>query len=170
MCRRLLLRVFPFCLGLLLAFPGGAGVHQSWGQVKVIASPKPGPIVEAKIGGERGAENSLPVVEGKIGEKPRAGNSLPLDPFYLIEEEGPRVRVLRVALALEFAQAELTKVLDPQAPRLREIVYDFLVSEEHDPGLAGKGEQKILAGLVNRYLGQEAVTAVKVDQSYLLLP
>lgn len=168
MCRRLLLRVFPFCL--VLAFSWGAGVHQSWGQIKEIAPPKPGPILEAKIGEKRGAEKALPVVEGKIAEKARPENSLPLDPFYLIEEEGPRVRVLRVALALEFAQPEMKGVFDPQAPRLREIVYDFLASKEHDPGLAGKGEQKILAGLVNRYLGQEAVTAVKVDQSYLLLP
>ncbi|MHB8067005.1 MAG: flagellar basal body-associated FliL family protein [Desulfobaccales bacterium] len=169
MCRRLLLRVFP-CLCLLLAFPGSAGVHQSWGQVKEIAPLNAGPIVEAKIGEKRGFENSLPVVEGKIGEKARAENSLPLDPFYLIEEDGPRVRVLRVALALEFAQPEMKGILDPQAPRLREIVYDFLANKEHDPGLEGKGKQEILAGLVNRYLGQEAVTAVKVDQSYLLLP
>lgn len=168
MCRRLLLRVFPCCL--VLAFSWGAGVQQSWGQIKQIAPPQPGPIVEAKIGEKPGTEDSLPVVQGKIVDKTGAGNSLPLDPFYLIEEEGPRVRVLRVALALEFAQPEVKGVVDPQAPRLREIVYDFLVSKEHDPGLEGNGEQKILAGLVNRYLGQEAVTAVKVDQSYLLLP
>ncbi len=168
MYRRLLLLMSP--LSLLLVLLLGVGVPQSWGQVKKIETSRPGPIVEARIGEKPGADNSSPVVEGKIVEKPRADNTLPLDPFYLIEEEGPRVRVLRVALALEFAQPELKRVIDPQAPRLREIVYDFLVSKEHDPGLAEQGGRKILAGLVNRYLGQEAVTAVKVDQSYLLLP
>lgn len=154
MCRRLLLRLLPPCLCLALALPWGAGVRQGWGQEKEMASLKPGPVFESKIREEPGAENSLS-----------------LAPFYLIEEEGSRGRVRRVTLALEFTQPEIMRLLDPQAPRLREIVYDFLVQQEHDyPGLEKKGEQKILAGLVNRYLGQEAVAAVKVDQSYLLLP
>ena len=168
MCRRLLLPMFP--LSLLLPLFLGVAVPQGWGQVKKIALAHPGPVVEVKIGEKPEADKASPVVEGKIGEKPRDEKALPLDPFYLVEEEGPRVRVLRVALALEFAQPELKRIIDPQAPRLREIVYDFLVSKGHDPGLAEKADQQVLAGLVNRYLGQEAVTAVKVDQSYLLLP
>jgi|GEM_PF-4333089 hypothetical protein len=153
-CRRLLLRLLPPCLCLALALSLGVGVPQGWGQEKEIASLKPGPVFEAKI-----------------REKPRAENLLSLAPFYLIEEEGSRGRVRRVTLDLEFAQPEVVRLLDPQAPRLREIVYDFLAIHELDcPGQDKKGDQKILAGLVNRYLGQEAVTAVKVDQSYLLLP
>jgi hypothetical protein len=132
----------------------GLGATQSWGQDQEMAALKPGPVLEAKIREKSGAENSLP-----------------LAPFYLLEEEGSRVRVRRITLALEFAQPEIMGLLDTQAPRLREILYDFLVGHEHDyPGLEKMGEQKILAGLVNRYLGQEAVTAVKLDQSYLLLP
>lgn len=147
-------RLLPPCLCLMLALPLGVGVHQGWGQEKEIAPPHPGPVMEAKI-----------------RETPGAENSLPLDPFYVIEAEGPRVRVRRVALALKFSQPEMVGLVDPQAPRLREIVYDFLLGKDHDcPGLENKGEQKVLAGLVNRYLGQEAVTTVKVDQSYLLLP
>jgi hypothetical protein len=150
MCRRLL----PCCLCLLLALPLGVGVQQGWGQEKKMAPLKPGPVLEAKI-----------------QEKPGPENSLSLDPFYLIEEKASRVRVRRVALALEFSQPEMMKLLDPQAPSLREVVYDFLISKEHEyPDLEKKGGQKLLAGLLNRYLGQEAVTAVKVDQSYLLLP
>lgn len=147
-------RLLPWCLCLMLALPLGVGVHQGWGQEKKMAPLNPGPVFEAKI-----------------QEKPGAENSLPLDPFYLIEEETSRVRVRRVALALEFSQPEMMELLDPQAPSLRELVYDFLITKEHDyPGLEKKGQQKVLAGLVNRYLGQEAVTAIKVDQSYLLLP
>jgi hypothetical protein len=147
-------RLLPYCLCLLLALPLGVGVHQGWGQEKKIASLNAGPVLEAKI-----------------QEKPGVENSLSLDPFYLMEEDASRVRVRRVALALEFSQPEMMKLLDPQAPSLREVVYDFLINKKHDyPDLEKKGEQKLLAGLVNRYLGQEAVTAVKVDQSYLLLP
>ena len=146
--------LLPFGLCLMLALPLGAGVRQGWGQENKKAPLNPGPVFEAKI-----------------REAPGAENSLSLDPFYLLEEEASRVRVRRVALALEFARPEMMGLLDPQAPNLRELVYDFLLDKEHNyPGLEKKREQKVLAGLVNRYLGQEAVTAIKVDQSYLLLP
>jgi hypothetical protein len=147
-------RLLPLCLCLLLVLPLGLGVQQGWSQEKEMASLHPGPVLEAKI-----------------KEKPGAENYLSLDPFFLIEADGSRARVRRVTLTLELAQPEIQGLLDPQAPRLREICYDFLLNKEHDnPGLEEKGGPKILAGLVNRYLGQEAVTAVKVDQSYLLLP
>jgi len=152
--RRLLPSLLTLCLCLLPALPVGVGVRPAWGQEKEMAALQPGPVLEVKI-----------------GEKAAAENSLSLAPFYLIEEQGSRVRVRRVTLALEFSQPEMASLLDPQAPRLREIVYNFLVDKTPDyPGLEKKGEQNILAGLLNRYLGQEAVTAVKVDQSYLLLP
>jgi len=44
-----------------------------------------------------------------------------------------------------------------------------LAEEQAVSGREKKEQEKILAQLVNRYLGQEAVSAVKVDQSFLLL-
>jgi len=146
-------------LGLFLipALLLGAGVRQAGSEERKIGAPKPGPVLEVKIQEEI--------------EKPRVEvQSLTLAPFFLIEEEASQVRVRRVDLALEFSQPEMMKQVDPQATRLRELVYDFLVAKEHNyPGLEKKEQQQVLAGIVNRYLGQEAVTAVKVDQSILLL-
>lgn len=148
-------RLLTWCFGLFLmvAVPG-VGIHQAWGQegVKVILDS--GQDVEAQT------------LEKTETEKP----SLTMEPFYLIEETASSVRVRQVTLALEFSRPEMMKQVDPLAPRLRELVYDFLVAKEHDyPDLEKKEQQKALTGLVNRYLGQEALTAVKVDQSFLLL-
>jgi hypothetical protein len=50
------------------------------------------------------------------------------------------------------------------------VVYDFLVSKEQaHPARELKEREKVLAGLVNGCLGQEMVSAVKLDQSFLLL-
>jgi hypothetical protein len=135
---------------------GGAGVAAAPGLDGEPVSLNPGPVLEVKIRDEV--------------EKPAAAApSLTLDPFFLIEEEASRVRVRRVQVALEFLQPELLKGFDPQAPRLRELVYDFLVTkEEAHPGRETKEQEKLLAGLVNRWLGQEAVSAVKLDYSLLL--
>jgi len=120
---------------------------------------------------EKAISAPSPVLEVRLQEKPGDGKrSVALDPFYLIEDEASRVRVRRVDLALEFAQPELVKQADLQASRLRGALYDFLVAQERDhPGLGKKEQEKVLAGIVNRCLGQDAVTAVKVDQSILLL-
>jgi len=149
--------LWVFGLVLTLALLLGTGVRQARGQEGEKAAPKPGPVQEGKI--------------LEKDEKPATDvHSLTLDPFFLIEEEAHRIRVRRVAVAMEFSQGEMMKQFDPQTPRLRELVYDFLVAKERNYlGLETKEQQKVLAGLVNRYLGQEAVTAVKVDQSILLL-
>jgi hypothetical protein len=150
---RLLVLSFGLCLALALLL--GAGVRQARCREGAKAAPKPGPVVEVSIKEE--APPAKPV-------------SLTLDPFFLIEEDTHRVRVRRVGVALEFSQPEMLKKIDPQTPGLRELVYDFLSAKERDySGLETEEQQNILAGLINRCLGQEAVTAVKVDQSILLL-
>ena len=154
---------------LIPAFLLGAGVHQARGQEGERVLSKPGPVLEVKFPEkvEKPAEVKFPEkVEKPVEEK----QSVTLDPFFLIEEEASRVRVRRFDLALEFSSPELLQQLDPRAPQLRELVYDFLVAKDRaHPGLEKKEQQQALAGLVNRYLGQEAVTAVKVDQMVLLL-
>ena len=124
--------------------------------------------------GEKITPISSPILEVKIQEKVEKpatpAPAVTLDPFFLILEEGSRVRVRRVQVALEFLQPEMLPKFDPQSPVLREVVYDFLVAKEQElSGREEKEQEKVLAGLVNRYLGQEAVSAVKVDQSFLLL-
>ena len=154
--RRLLpiITLLGLCLSLMLGALLCSGAAQAWGQEEEKAAPKPGPVLEVKIKEEPAAVK----------------HSLALDPFYLIEEEASRVRVRRIELALEFAQPELMKQVDPQASRLREQVYDFLISKERNfSGLAKTEQEKALAAIVNRCLGQEAVAAVKVDQNILLL-
>lgn len=144
-------------LFLALALSGGAGITPALGKDVEKALPEPGPVLERKI-------------QEKI-EKPAApASAITLDPFFLIEEEASRVQVQRVQVSLEFLQPEMLKKFDPRAPGLRELVYDFLAAKEQaHPGRGKKEQEKVLAGLVNRYLGQEAVNAVKVDQSFLLL-
>jgi len=146
-----------FLLFLALALWGGEA-----------AASSPGPSVE-KTFSEPG-----PALEGKFREKVEKpgepATAITLDPFFLIVEEASRVQVQRVLVALEFLQPEQLKKFDPQAPGLRELVYDFLVAKESgQPAREKKEQEKLLAGLLNRYLGQEAVNAVKVDQSFLLL-
>jgi hypothetical protein len=144
---------------LLLALLGSeyAWAGAAPGRDGEAASPKPGPVLEVKI------QENL--------EKPAtAASSFTLDPFFLIEEEASRVRVRRVQVVLEFLQPDILPKFDPRSPGLRELVYDFLVGKEQGyPGRERKEQEKLLTGLVNRYLGQEAVSAVKVDQSFLLL-
>jgi len=106
-------------------------------------------------------------------EKPAAAAaaapSLTLDPFFLIEEEASRVRVQRVQVALEFLQPEILKEFDPQAPSLRELIYDFLATkDEAQPSRETKEQERVLAGLINHWLGKEAVSTVKLDHSLLL--
>jgi hypothetical protein len=145
-----------FLLVALLIF-SAAGVQAAPGREGDQVASKPGPILEGKI-------------QEKMAPPAAAPSSLILDPFFLIQEEASRVQVLRVQVALELVQPEMRQNFDPQAPGLREVVYDFLASKEQaDPGRDRKQQDKVLAGLVNRYLGQEAVSAVKVDQSFLLL-
>ncbi|MBI4797105.1 MAG: hypothetical protein HY790_14920 [Deltaproteobacteria bacterium] len=146
---------------LILVWFGVAGVNAAQGRDGEPVSPKPGPVLEVKIQ----EEVEKPVAAAAAAAAP----SLALDPFFLIEEEASRVRVRRVQVALEFLQPEMLKGFDPQAPRLRELVYDFLVTkEEAHPTRETKEQEKLLAGLVNRWLGQEAVSAVKLDYSLLL--
>jgi hypothetical protein len=141
---------------VLLVF-GGAGATAARGQEGKPSPPKPGPVLEVKF------QENL--------EKPvTAPLTFSLDPFYLIEGETSRVQVRRVQVALEFRQPEMLQKFDPQAPGLREVVYDFLVvKDQAHPGREKKEQEQVLANLVNRYLGQEAVSAVKVDQNFLLL-
>ena len=156
--RPAVIRIFcGFALLSALLLLGSAGAAPAPGQDKPPAMAKTGPVLEVKI-------------QEKAAPSPPPASSLRLDPFFLIQEEPTRVRVLRVQVALEFGQPEILPKLDPQAPALRELVYDFLVAKEQaDLGRDPKGQEKVLAALVNRYLGQEAVSAVKVDQSFLLL-
>ena len=156
-------RIFRgFSLLLILVGFGVAGVNAAPGRDGEPVSPMPGPVLEVKIQ----EELQKPVAAAAATAAP----SLTLDPFFLIEEDASRVRVRRVQVALEFLQPEMLKGFDPQAPRLRELVYDFLVSKEQtNPAREMKEQEKVLAGLVNSCLGQEAVSAVKLDQSFLLL-
>jgi hypothetical protein len=108
-------------------------------------------------------------IQEEVEKTAASASSLTLDPFFLIEEDASRVRVRRVQVVLEFLQPEMLKEFDPQAPRLRELVYDFLAAKDQEhPDRGLKEQEKLLAGLVNRCLGQEAVSAVKLDQSLLL--
>ncbi|MFZ5450957.1 MAG: hypothetical protein ACOZF2_03645 [Thermodesulfobacteriota bacterium] len=144
-------------LFLALAVLGGSGIDAALGQAGEKVTPPSSPILEVKIQ-EETAKPSTPAPP------------VTLDPFFLIIEEGPRVRVQRIQVAWEILQPELLPKFDPQSPVLREMVYDFLVAKGQVLSDREKKErEKLLAGLVNRYLGQEAVSAVKVDQSFLLL-
>ena len=123
---------------------------------------------------EKIATVSSPILEVKIQDtikKPLTpAPAVTLDPFFLILEEGSRVRVRRVQVSLEFLQPEMLPKFDPQSPVLREMVYDFLLDKEQaNSGREKKEQEQVLTQLVNRCLGQEAVSAVKVDQSFLLL-
>ncbi|MDD2902643.1 MAG: hypothetical protein PHU44_09455 [Syntrophales bacterium] len=152
---RFLFRGVP--LFLALAVLGGSGVNPTPGHAGEKVTPISSPILEVKIQ-DNFAEPKTPVP------------TVALDPFFVIREEGARVRVRRVQVALEFLQPDMLPKFDPQSPALREKVYDFLLAEEQAvSGREKKEQEKILAQLVNRYLGQEAVSAVKVDQSFLLL-
>ena len=144
-------------LFLALGLLGGLGVQAGPVQAGEQVASRPGPILEVKIRDE--------------AAKPQTpASTVALDPFFVIREEGTRVRVRRVQVAVEFSEADMLSKFDPQSPALREKVYDFLLAEEQAlSGREKKEEEKILAQLVNRYLGQEAVSAVKVDQSFLLL-
>lgn len=158
MTRRPLL-LLSRCLFLWLALTllGSAGVTPAPGKAGEPVLPKPGPVLEAKI-------------QDKFEKPAPATPAVTLAPFFLIMEEGSRVRVRRVQVALEFLQPETLQQFDPQSPGLRGVVYDFLVDQEQAySGREKKEPGKVLAGLVNRYLGQETVSAVKVDQSFLLL-
>lgn len=141
---------------LTLAAPGEAGVAPAPGKDGEKASPAAIPAREVK----------MPLKIEKPAPSPAV---VTLDPFFLILQEASRVRVRRIQVALEFLQPDFLKNFDPQAPRFRELVYDFLAGEQGQPAAGGKERDNILAGLVNRYLGQEAVSAVKVDQTFLLL-
>ena len=150
-------RIFR-CLSLLLALLllGGAGVAAAQGRDGEPVPPQPGPVLEVKI-------------QEEVEKPAAAAPSLTLDPFFLIEEDTSRVRVRRVQVALEFLQPEMLKGFDPQASRLRELVYDFLAAKEQAyPAREMQEQERLLAGLVNRYLGQDAVSAVKLDHSLLL--
>lgn len=146
-----------FSLFLALALLPGAGVPPALGASVEKTFSEPGPALEGKF-------------REKVEKPGETATAITLDPFFLIVEEASRVQVQRVLVALEFLQPEQLKKFDPQAPGLRELVYDFLVAKESgQPAREKKEREKLLAGLLNSYLGQEAVNAVKVDQSFLLL-
>jgi hypothetical protein len=145
-------------LSLLLALLwfGGAGVAAAQGREGEPVPPQPGPVLEGKI-------------QEKMEQPAASVPSITLDPFFLIEEEASRVRVRRVQVALEFLQPEMLKEFDPRDPRLRELIYDFLAAKDQEhPSREVKEQEKLLAGLVNRCLGQESVSSVRLDQSLLL--
>lgn len=147
------------CFSLLLAVTmlGGAGVNAAPGQDEDKDLPSAAPVLEGKI-------------PEKIEQPTAPAPAVSLEPFFLIMEEGSRVRVRRVQVALEFSQPEILLNFDPQAPALREIVYDSLMAKDQaHSGREKKEQEKVLTQLINRYLGREAVSAVKVDQSFLLL-
>lgn len=158
MSRRLAFTLIFLGLPLFLALVlfGGARFSAASDREGEPLAPKPGPVLEVKI-------------QEEVEKPAAAAPSLTLDPFFLIEEEASRVRVRRVQVVLEFLQPEMLKEFDPRAPRLREMVYDFLAAKEQEhSGREVKEQEKLLAGLVNRCLGQEAVSSVKLDQSLLL--
>jgi hypothetical protein len=146
-----------FILFLALALPLGAGAFPAYANTVEKTFSEPGPALEGKF-------------REKVETPAESATAITLDPFFLIVDDASRMQVQRVLVALEFLLPEQLKKFDPQAPGLRELVYDFLAAKE--PGLPArerKEQEKLLAGLLNRYLGQEAVNAVKVDQSFLLL-
>ncbi|RJR41947.1 MAG: hypothetical protein C4567_08305 [Deltaproteobacteria bacterium] len=146
-----------FILFLALALATGAGAAPAYANSFEKTFSEPGPALEGKI-------------REKVEKPAEPATAITLDPFFLIVEDASRVQVQRVLVALEFLQPDLLKKFDPQAPGLRELVYDFLVAKEPGrPARERKEQEQLLAGLLNRYLGQEAVNAVKVDQSFLLL-
>ena len=156
------LRIFPcLFLILILVLSVNAGVAGAQNREGEAVATKPAPVLEVKFQEE--AEKPA------LAPAPAAAPALTLAPFFLIEEEASRVRVRRVQVALEFLQPEMVNGFDPQAPRLRELVYDFLAGKDQArPDREMKEQEKFLAGLVNHWLGQEAVSAVKLDQSLLL--
>jgi hypothetical protein len=142
------------CLPLILGFFLFPGADAAWSRQGEQAVARPAPVLEVKFKGE-----------------PQAGQYVvSLDSFYLIEDGAARSRVRRIDLALELARPEAAQQADLQGPRLREALYDFLTGQEREhPRLDQKDQGRALAGIINRCLGQDAVSNVKVEQSILLL-
>ncbi len=146
-----------FLFFILFLAPALCGAAPAYASSFEKTFSEPGPALEEKF-------------REKVEKPGEPATAVTLDPFFLIVEDASKVQVQRVLVALEILQPDLLKKFDPQAPGLRELVYDFLVAKEPGHPAREKQEQeKLLAGLLNRYLGQEAVNAVKVDQSFLLL-
>jgi hypothetical protein len=95
-------------------------------------------------------------------------SSLTLEPFYILLEDAARVRVQRLDVTL-ILNGWYRQSVEVTSPRLREKVYDFFTSSKAGNSPESPERQRALVELVNRYLGQEAVAAVKVDRSTLLL-
>lgn len=149
----------------------GLNNRRPWDLCFWLALALAGLLCSGGVNSARSAE-----VTGTIGPAPGAAapgaqedrkTSLALDPFYVLREDAARVQVQRLHVTLEL-HPQFRQTVDIKSPRLREQLYDFLTSKKAE-GMAEGLEQRALVELVNRFLGQEAVAAVKVDRSILLL-
>jgi hypothetical protein len=88
--------------------------------------------------------------------------TIALEPFYLIEEKGPKMWIERVIVTLEVGQIRLSAT-EFNKPEQRSRIFDILVAEPEKGPVPSMVKEAL-----NQTLGEASVSSVQLSRSFLL--